>query len=497
PASPLPPCLLFLRCRAAFRRGITTFDLPGLQEGLAEHVLCLHSLALVRDRPFLLPRGQYRVGHRHDPAGHADDLTRPDRDARCHQLRAELDQIRVLIRQLDPERLRAKQAHHLDPGERHGLAPETGRVLHQVIGRDGDGPRRTEILFLDDDDSTLLTAHGQPGHEPADHEERDDHPDPRVPATGTAALGPTFSLSHGSSLDEFDDCYIRRITRPMSQLADPRVPPVPSGEPRPDLVEQLRQRLVIPDPPGDQAPGVEVSTLRLGDQRLRELPQLLRLRDRRLDPPVQEERGGHVPEHQLAVLRRPREVAPLLPVPHCSCSSSADSVTSASTAPDSCGSSTRYSSPSSPSSSFIPKWRLWSWRNCRISSSDFTPKLSMSSICSSVRCTRSASVMMFSFFREFTDRTESSARSSMDRRNRSRSGSGTRTAPGTGGAVPPASPNRSMYSRCLRASSAPYATASSGDTLPFVSTRIVSRSKSVRCPTRVSSTVKFARSTGL
>src|SRR5690606_20977424 len=380
----------------------------------------------------VLPRVKHRHLQPHAPSGPVGHLPGPERHARSQELRREDDQIRVLIRHPDPERLRANQAHHLDPGERHDLAPETGRVLDQVIGRDGDGPRRTEILFLDDDDSTLLAAHGQPGHEPADHEERDDHPDPRVPAAGTAARGPTFSLSHGSSLDEFDDCYIRRITRPMSQLADPRVPPVPSGEPRPDLVEQLRQRLVIPDPPGDQAPGVEVSTLRLGDQRLRELPQLLRLRDRRLDPPVQEERGGHVPEHQLAVLRRPREVAPLLPVPHCSCSSSADSVTSASTAPDSCGSSTRYSSPSSPSSSFS----------------------------------------------EFTGRTESAARSSMDRRNRSRSGSGTRTAPGTGGAVPPASPNRSMYSRCLRASSAPYATASSGDTLPFVSTRIVSRSKS-------------------
>src|SRR5690606_8847499 len=304
----------------------------------------------------------------------------------------ELDQVRVLVRQQDPERLLTEHARHLDPGERHLPATEAGCVRHQVIGRNGDGPHRARVFHfvLDDDDLALLGGRRQPGHEPADHENRNDHPDPRVPAAASPTPGPTFTLSHGSSLDEFDDCYIRRIARPVPQMEYTRVPPVPRGEPRPDLVEQLRHRLDISDPPRDQPPSVQVPPLRLADQRLRESPQLLGLRDRRLDPPVQEERGGHVAQHQLAMLRRPRKVAPLLPVPHCSCSSSADSETSASTAAlGSCGSSTRYSSPSSPSSSFIPKWRLWSWRNCRISSSDFTPKFSMSSICSSVRCTRS------------------------------------------------------------------------------------------------------------
>ena len=52
------------------------------------------------------------------------------------------------------------------------------------------------------------------------------------------------------------------------------------------------------------------------------------------------------------------------------------------------------------------------------------------------------------------ERTESSASSSMGRRNRSRSGEGTRTAPGMGGASESGSMKRSMYSRCLRAISA-------------------------------------------
>src|SRR5690606_17868962 len=164
---------------------------------------------------------------------------------------------------------------------------------------------RTRLLFLDHGGRALLAGHRQPGHEPRDHGDRDEHPDPRVPATSSAALGPTDTLSHGSSLDEYNDCYIRRITRPMSQMPHPRIPPVPVGETRSDLVEQLRERILVLDPPRDQAPGMEVPPLRLGDQRLGEPPQLLRLRDRRLDPTVQEERGREVPEHELAVLRRP------------------------------------------------------------------------------------------------------------------------------------------------------------------------------------------------
>jgi hypothetical protein len=50
---------------------------------------------------------------------------------------------------------------------------------------------------------------------------------------------------------------------------------------------------------------------------------------------------------------------------------------------------------------------------------------------------------------------------------------------------------------CRFTSSAAVATASAGETDPSVSTSSVRRSKSVRCPTRVSRTSKLARRTGL
>ncbi len=50
--------------------------------------------------------------------------------------------------------------------------------------------------------------------------------------------------------------------------------------------------------------------------------------------------------------------------------------------------------------------------------------------------------------------------------------------------------------RCCVNSSAAWLTASSGDMVPSVQTSMSRRSKSVDCPTRVFSTVKFAFSTG-
>ena len=124
--------------------------------------------------------------------------------------------------------------------------------------------------------------------------------------------------------------------------------------------------------------------------------------------------------------------------------------------------STKKRRPSSPSSSFIPKRRPCSSRKSEISFSDFLPKFSIPSISSSDRCTRSPSVRMFSFWSEFRERTDSSARSSIGRSKRSCRRSGTATAPGGATSGIPPSPKYSMYSRCFRTSSAAYATASSG-----------------------------------
>src|SRR5690606_8677599 len=68
PRAPAALAPLLLLRRAALRRAITLAPvrLARFQEGLAEHVLDLQPLVFVRDRPFLLPRGQHRVRHRHD-----------------------------------------------------------------------------------------------------------------------------------------------------------------------------------------------------------------------------------------------------------------------------------------------------------------------------------------------------------------------------------------------------------------------------------------------
>src|SRR5690606_28125535 len=78
------------------------------------------------------------------------------------------------------------------------------------------------------------------------------------------------------------------------------------------------ERNPIVDPPGHEPAGVQIAPLRLRDERLREDPQLLGLRQRGLHAAVEEERGRHVAEHHGAVLRGPREMTSLLPVSHSS-----------------------------------------------------------------------------------------------------------------------------------------------------------------------------------
>src|SRR5262245_49879819 len=109
---------------------------------------------------------------------------------------------------------------------------------------------------------------------------------------------------------------------------------------------------------------MQVTPLRFRDQRLCILAQFLGLFRGRLDTAVQEQRRRHVSHHGVSVLRRAIELATFCPVPHrstYSCSASRREPTSASAPPLPC--STRYSSPFSPDSSFMPKCRLCSFRN--------------------------------------------------------------------------------------------------------------------------------------
>src|SRR4028119_249916 len=67
--------------------------------------------------------------------------------------------------------------------------------------------------------------------------------------------------------------------------------------------------------PRAQPLGGQVAPLRQRDQLLGVGPKLLRLRRRRLDAPVAEQAGGHVPQQRLLVLRGAAQGAPLVVVP--------------------------------------------------------------------------------------------------------------------------------------------------------------------------------------
>src|SRR5689334_3233581 len=256
----------------------------------------------------------------------------------------------------------------------------------------------------------------------------------------------------------------------MAQLHDARVPARPRRKPLPDFGKQLGRDGLVLDPALDQTARVEITAAREGDEPLRERTQLLRLRLGGLDAAVLEEAGRHVVQRRLLVARRARKLPSLGAVPHYS-----------SSVPVSCasgalpGSMIRISPPG-VSSSCIPKFRPSRRSSSAISPSAFSPTFLTFRRSSSLYRTRSPSVRMFEFFSEFTDRTDSPA-SSMARPSTSRSlppsvlplpcGS-----PGTTGTLPKSTKKR----KCSWASAAAYATASSGEIVPFVSTVSVRRS---------------------
>src|SRR2546428_14013462 len=108
----------------------------------------------------------------------------------------------------------------------------------------------------------------------------------------------------------------------MAQVQHVRVTNRPLRVLRTNLREQLGQRFTVFDFARDQTTRVQVALLGLRDERLCERTQLLCLLGRRLNAAVQEQRRRHVPEHCFPMLRRTREMASLLTVPHYACSSS-------------------------------------------------------------------------------------------------------------------------------------------------------------------------------
>src|SRR5437762_1108037 len=256
----------------------------------------------------------------------------------------------------------------------------------------------------------------------------------------------------------------------MADLDNARVAAGTRRKPLADLGEQLGRDGFVLEAALDLAARVEIAAARERDEPLGERTQLLRLRLGGQDAAVLKEAGRHVVQRRLLVARRPRQLPSFGAVPHYS-----------SSVPVSCasgalpGSMIRISPPG-VSSSCIPKFKPSRRSSSAISPSAFSPTFLTFRRSSSLYRTRSPSVRMFEFFSEFTDRTDSPA-SSMARPSTSRSRAPSVPplpcgSPATTGTLPKSTKKR----KCSWASAAAYATASSGEIVPFVSTVSVSRS---------------------
>src|SRR5678815_2911889 len=221
-----------------------------------------------------------------------------------------------------------------------------------------------------------------------------------------------------SVLAELDARHLRSVTLAVAGLEDARVAAVPRGEPRSDLLKELVRRLALLDVAAGEPARVQRARARLGDELLDERAKLLRLRLGRLDRLGLDERGREVAHQGELLLARAAQLTSSLPVTHGCYSSSSSGAAAAAWLGGVPQSSTR--TPSPFSSNRIPKFNPSRSSRSAISWSDFLPKFLTCRIWLSVWRTRSPSERMFEFFREFTDRTDSS-RSSIGVRNSSAS----------------------------------------------------------------------------
>src|SRR3954471_1556747 len=205
---------------------------------------------------------------------------------------------------------------------------------------------------------------------------------------------------------ELDARHLGTVTLAVTGLEDARVPTVPRGEPRTDLLEQLVRRFALLDVADGEPAGVERTRARLGDQLLHERTKLLRLRLGRLDRLGLDERGREVPHQRELLFARAAELTSSLPVTHGCYSSSSSGAAAAAWLGGVPQSSTR--TPSPFSSNRIPKFNPSRSRRSAISWSDFLPKFLTCRIWLSVCRTRSPRLRMLEFLSEFTDRTLSS-----------------------------------------------------------------------------------------
>src|SRR2546425_9519156 len=275
----------------------------------------------------------------------------------------------------------------------------------------------------------------------------------------------------GRSLtQQFDPSHLGAVACAMAQLGDAGVAAGPRRDPRPQVLEQLVGHVAVLEAALHQPPRVQVAPARQGDEPLGVGPELFRLGLGRHDPVVAEQARREVRQKGLLVARGARELASLGAVPHYSTSPSLACAWGAAPA------STTFSS-SSVSSNFIPKLSPSRRSSSAISPSAFSPTFFTFSRSSSRYCTKSPRVRMLEFLSELTERTESPT-SSLERAGTSRSRLVAAPPPfpagcaATIGTLPQSTKNR----KCSCASAAAYATASSGEMVPLVSTVSVSRS---------------------
>ena len=110
--------------------------------------------------------------------------------------------------------------------------------------------------------------------------------------------------------------HLRGVSVPRAQLHDPRVAARPLGEPGCDLGEQLMDDILGAKLGDRLAPRRQVAALAERDHLLGERLDRLRLRFRRLDPTVLDQRAREVRVERLAVRRVAAELLACAVVPH-------------------------------------------------------------------------------------------------------------------------------------------------------------------------------------
>jgi len=116
--------------------------------------------------------------------------------------------------------------------------------------------------------------------------------------------------------DKLNISHRSRIFETRSDLDDSGISAVPVHIPRPYLIEELSEHLLIPYPFGGEPSGMEGVLLGQSYELLGNSPQLLAFSLRRFDPLVSEKGNGLVGQQGSSMTRRSPQLPVILPVSH-------------------------------------------------------------------------------------------------------------------------------------------------------------------------------------